>query len=250
MSSKISMYSDNRLASAVEQTYYVTSLLILKPQDVLPAAEVLLRHAVHLLSINQAGLVRLQNPKRRVVLEGCEDVGAGILPLVQEPNTGWDSHNSDDAEDDQDGQHWAGLCRTSNDVRDINRQLYGIRRIGFKFHLLCLTFSATERQKHPVRGGKTIQTQFNGLIWKLSKMLIWFTCSSIKDSHHTLLGLTDHSILHFIQTADLLPLAGVAVQNPTRVDGWEVWRGAVLPVGEIHITVVRPSHGVTWQNAK
>lgn len=82
------MYSDNRLASAVEQTYYVTSLLILKPQDVLPAAEVLLRHAVHLLSINQAGLVRLQNPKRRVVLEGCEDVGAGILPLVQEPNTG------------------------------------------------------------------------------------------------------------------------------------------------------------------
>lgn len=82
------MCSENMLVSAVEQTHYVTSLLILKDQDVLPAVEVLLRHAVHLLSINQAGLVRLQNPKRRVVLEGCEDVGAEILPLVQEPNSG------------------------------------------------------------------------------------------------------------------------------------------------------------------
>lgn len=73
---------------------------------------------------------------------------------------------------------------------------------------------------------------------------------SIKHSRHTLLGLTDHSILHFIQTADFLPLAGVAVQNPTRVHGWEVRRGTVHPVGELHSTVVSPSHGVTWQNAE
>lgn len=75
-------------------------------------------------------------------------------------------------------------------------------------------------------------------------MIILSMCS-IRNSRHTLLGLTDHSILHFIQTADLLPLAGVAVQNSARVYGWEVRRGAVLPVGELHSTVVRPSHGVT-----
>lgn len=54
----------------------------------LPAVDVLLWHAVHFLSINQAGPVRLQNPKGRVVLKGCEDVGAEIVLLVQEPNTG------------------------------------------------------------------------------------------------------------------------------------------------------------------
>lgn len=72
--------------------------------------ELLLQHVVHLLSFNQAHVVRPQNPKRRVVLEGYAGVGAGILLLVEEPHTGWDSHNSEHAEDDQDGQHRAGLC--------------------------------------------------------------------------------------------------------------------------------------------
>lgn len=72
---------------AVGQTPQITSWLIAKGPDVLPTAEVLLRHAVHLLGIHQAGPVRVQNPKRRVVLEGCEDAGAQILLVVPEPNS-------------------------------------------------------------------------------------------------------------------------------------------------------------------
>ena len=124
----------------------------------LPAVNVLLRHAVHLLSVNKAGPVRLRNPKGRVVLEACKDVGAEILPLVQEPNNGWDSHNGDHADDDQNGQQQAGLW-AGNSVRRISWQLCAIQRLGFKFHLLCFTLSATERQRHPVRKRNTIQTQ-------------------------------------------------------------------------------------------
>lgn len=69
----------------------------------------LLRHAVRLLSINKVGLVRLQNSERRMVLKGREDVGARILPLVQEPNPERDPNNGDHAEDDEDGQQQAGL---------------------------------------------------------------------------------------------------------------------------------------------
>lgn len=102
--------------------------------------ELLLRDAVHLLSINQARPVRLQNPKRRVVLEDCEDVGAEILLVVEEPNTGRDSQNGDHAEDDQDGQHRAVLCaQQSNHVRAINPQLCGCSEAGvWKF-----TYSAS-----------------------------------------------------------------------------------------------------------
>lgn len=47
---------------------------------------VLLWHAVSLLSLHQAGLVRVQDSERRVVLECREDSGAKIVLLVQEPN--------------------------------------------------------------------------------------------------------------------------------------------------------------------
>lgn len=101
------MHSGNALVSAVEQSHchlFVDS----EAPGCASCCGVLLRRAVILLGINQAGLVRLQDPKRRVVLKGCEDVGAEILLLVQEPNTSRDPNNSDHAEDDQDGQHRAG----------------------------------------------------------------------------------------------------------------------------------------------
>lgn len=89
----------------MEQSYCVTSFFNLKDWDV----GFLLRHAVRLLSINKVGPVHLQNSERRMVLKGREDVGAGILPLVQEPNPSRDPNNSDHTEDDQDGQQRAGL---------------------------------------------------------------------------------------------------------------------------------------------
>lgn len=106
-----------------EQSYYVTSLLIRRHQDALPAVKcTCLRHAVSLLGIDQAELVLLQNPKRGVVLEGREDAGAGTLLLVEEPNTGRDPNNSHHAEDDQDGQHragrWAEQATTSGTYTD------------------------------------------------------------------------------------------------------------------------------------
>lgn len=101
------MYSGNTLVSSVEQSHchlFVDS----EAPGCASCCGVLLRHAVGLLVIHQAGLVRLQDPERRVVLKGCEDGGAEILLLVQEPNTSGDPNNSDHADDDQDGQHRAG----------------------------------------------------------------------------------------------------------------------------------------------
>lgn len=96
-----------------------------------------------------------------------------------------------------------------------------------------------------VRLAKTTQTRSNAVSSTQSclKKVRW-PARSNKRARRTLLGLTDHSVLHFVQTADLLPLPSVAVQNPARVHECGVWRGVVLPVGELHRTVVGPSHGV------
>lgn len=119
----------------------------------------LLGHAVHLLGIDQAGPVRLQNPKRRVVLEGGEDAGARILPLVQDPNTGWDSHHSDHTEDDQDGQHQAGLCAEQAAMLGAQTHNSGIKRQRLLTlrYFLCLWQTNASRQKRE----KQIQTQMN-----------------------------------------------------------------------------------------
>lgn len=60
-----------------------------------------LRHAVDLLGLHQGGLVRLQDSEWRVVLKRCEDSGANVVLLLQEPNYCGDSHDSHHAENDQ-----------------------------------------------------------------------------------------------------------------------------------------------------
>lgn len=61
----------------------------------------LLRHAVGLLSLHQAGPVCIQDSERRVVLKRREDSGAETVLLLQEPNHCRDSHDGYHAEDDQ-----------------------------------------------------------------------------------------------------------------------------------------------------
>lgn len=70
--------------------------------------KVLLRHAVGLLGLHQAGPVRFQDSEGGVVLEGCDHAGAEALLLVQEPNSRRDAHDSHHAENDQGGQQRTG----------------------------------------------------------------------------------------------------------------------------------------------
>lgn len=71
--------------------------------------KVLLRCVVRLFGLHQAGLVCLQDSERRVVLERCEDGGAMVALLLQEPDDYRDSHDSYHAENDQGGQERTGF---------------------------------------------------------------------------------------------------------------------------------------------
>lgn len=68
-----------------------------------------LRHAVGLLCLHQAGLVRFQDPERGVVLKRRENSRARIVSLLKEPNNCRNSHNRHYAENDQGGQQRTGL---------------------------------------------------------------------------------------------------------------------------------------------
>lgn len=68
-----------------------------------------LRHAVSLLSLHQVGLVRFQDPERRVVLKRRENSRARTFSLLEEPNNCRNSHNRHYAENDQGGQQCTGL---------------------------------------------------------------------------------------------------------------------------------------------
>ena len=71
--------------------------------------KVLLWHAVSLLSLHQARLVRVQDSERRVELECCEERGAKPVLLVHKPNYRRDSQDSHHAENDQGGEQRAGF---------------------------------------------------------------------------------------------------------------------------------------------
>lgn len=71
--------------------------------------KVFLWHTVSLLSLQQAGLVRVQHSEWRVVLKCCDDSGANIVLLVQKPNYCRYSYDGHHAENDQGGEQCTRL---------------------------------------------------------------------------------------------------------------------------------------------
>lgn len=79
------------------------------PPSTRRASYVLLRQVRGLISLHQADLVCFQDSERRVVLCCCEDKGAKIALLAQEPNNDRDSHDGYHTENDQGVEQCIGL---------------------------------------------------------------------------------------------------------------------------------------------
>lgn len=130
---------------------------------------ILLRRAVGLLRLHQAGAVLVQDPERRVVLERCEHREAGTFPVMQEPNNCRDSNDSHHGEDDHGGQQCARSLRgTRNNVWGRSplgktRKHWGMSEE--RVDLLGLASSASEEKKKKTRIVRHVEHNTSHISW-------------------------------------------------------------------------------------